>query len=132
MQGLPGKTQYATYYMPSAADPLTDNTDKEVAPMATPAPSFLSNYALESFNNEQAMLLIAVVLICGSDCSRKACRTLLDCESQANFVTKKFVEALGLETPPSSLSICGVNGTIILNHVVGIKLQSRFNSHSAT
>jgi len=42
------------------------------------------------------------------------------------------VEALGLETRPSSLSICGVNGTVTsTNHVVGIKLQSRLNSYTA-
>ena len=56
--------------MPSAADPSTNNTDKEAAPKVIPPPSLLSNYALESFNNEQAMLSIAVVLICGSDGSR--------------------------------------------------------------
>jgi len=113
-------------HISSAADPSTINTDKEAAPKATPPPSLLSNYALESFNNEQAMLSTAVVFICGSDGSRRACRVLLDCESQANFVTKKFVEVLGLETHPSSLSICGVNGTVTsTNHVVGIKLQSR-------
>jgi len=116
-------------HIPSTADPSTSNTDKEVAPKATPLSSLLSNYALESSNNEQVMLSTAVVLICGSDGSRRA---LLDCGSQANFVTKKFVEAFGLETRPSSLLICGVNGTVTsTNHVVGIKLQSRLNSFTA-
>ena len=31
-------------HIPSAADPSTSNTDKEVAPKATPPPSLLSNY----------------------------------------------------------------------------------------
>ncbi|XP_012056217.1 PREDICTED: uncharacterized protein LOC105619304 [Atta cephalotes] len=39
-------------HIPSAADPSTSNTDKEVAPKATPPPFLLSNYALESSNNE--------------------------------------------------------------------------------
>jgi len=99
-------------HIPSAADPSTSNTDKEVAPKATSPPSLLSNYALESSNNEQAMLSTAVVFICGSDSSRRVCWAFLDCGSQANFVTKKFVEALGLETRPSSLSICSVNGNL--------------------
>jgi len=81
-------------HIPSAADSSISNTDKEVALKATLPPSLLSNYALESSNNEQVMLSTAVVFICGSD-SRRACRALLDCGSQANFVTKKFVEALG-------------------------------------
>jgi len=118
------------YFIYLLADPLTSNTDKKVAPKATPPPFHLSNYTLESSNNEQAMLSTAVVFICGSDGSRRACRALLDCGSQANFVTKKFVEVLGLETRPSSLSICGVNGTVT-NHVIRIKLQSRFNSYTA-
>jgi len=83
-------------HIPSAMDSSTSNTDKEVALKATPPPSLLSNYALESSNNEQAMLSTAVVLLCDSDGSRRACRALLNCESQVNFVTKKFVEALGL------------------------------------
>ena len=48
--------------MPSAADPSINNTDKEVAPNATPPSSLLSNYALESSNNEQVMLSTAVHL----------------------------------------------------------------------
>jgi len=58
------------------------------------------------------MLSTVVMLICGSDGSRRACQALLDCGSQANFVTKKFVEALGLETRSLSLSICGVNDNL--------------------
>jgi len=77
---------------PPAADPLTNNTDKEIV---TSLSSFLANYLSESSNSEEAMLLTVVVLICDSDGSRRACRALLDCGSQANFVTKKFVEALG-------------------------------------
>jgi len=37
-------------HMPSAADPSTNTTDKEVAPKATPPLSVLANYASESFN----------------------------------------------------------------------------------
>jgi len=90
---------------------LTNNTDKEIV---TSLSSFLANYLSELSNSEEAMLLTVVVLICDSDGSRRACRALLDCGSQANFVTKKFVEALGLETCPSNVSICGVNGTVTL------------------
>jgi len=76
------------------------------------------------------MLSTAVVLVCDSDGSRSACRALSDCGSQANFVAKKFVEALGLETRPLNISISNVTVTSS-NHVVRIKLQSRFNSYTA-
>jgi len=50
----------------------------------------------------------------------------------SEFVAKKFVEALGLETRPLNVSISGVNGTVTSsNHVVRIKLQSRLNSYTA-
>jgi len=118
--------------MSSAADSSTNNTDKKVTPETTPSYSVLANYASESLNSEQVMLSTAVVLICDSDGSRRACRVLFDCGSQANFVTKKFVEALGLETRSLNVSISGVNGTAITsNHVAKIKLQSLLNSYTA-
>ena len=77
------------------------------------------------------MLSTAVVLVCDGDGSRRAYRALLDCESHANFVSKKFMEALGLETRPLNISISGVNGTVTLsNYVVRIKLQSRLSNAS--
>ena len=61
------------FHMPSAADPSTINTDKEVAPNATSPPSFLANYASKSSKSEKAMLSTAIVLVCDSDGSRRAC-----------------------------------------------------------
>jgi len=117
--------------MLSAADSSTNNTDKEVASKATPLPSVLASHASGSFKGEQVMLSTAVILVCDDDGSRRACRALLDCGSQANFISKKFVEILGLETRPLNVSISGVNGTVISsNHMVRIKLQSRLNSYT--
>jgi len=67
-----------------------------------------SDHASGSFNSEQVMLSTAVVLVCNSDGSHRACRALLDCGSQANFVSKKFVE-VGLETRLLNVLISGVN-----------------------
>ncbi|KYM95705.1 hypothetical protein ALC62_13647 [Cyphomyrmex costatus] len=47
----------------------------------------------------------AVVHAYDSEGSPRACRVLLDCGSQANFVSKKFVKALGLQTRPLSVSV---------------------------
>ena len=73
----------------------------------------------------------AVVLVYDSDDSRRACRALLDCRSQANFVAKKFVEALDLETRPLNVSISGVNDTVTSSNHIRIKLQSQLNSYTA-
>ena len=77
------------------------------------------------------MLSTTVILVCDDDGSRRACQALLDCGSQANFVSKKFVEILGLKTHTLNVSISGVNGTVISNHMIRIKLQSRLNSYTA-
>ncbi|KAG5314515.1 YMD3 protein, partial [Pseudoatta argentina] len=73
-------------HMSSAVDPSTNNTDKEVASKEIPSSFVVATYASGSFNSEQVMLSTAVVLVC--DGSRKACRALLDCGSQANFVSR--------------------------------------------
>jgi len=50
--------------------------------------------------------------------------------TQANFVSKKFVEALDLETRPLNVSISDINGIVTTsNHVTRIKLQSRLIYH---
>jgi len=117
--------------MPSTTEPST-NIDKEVAFKAIPPFSVLASHVLRSFDSEQVMLSTAVVLVCDSDGSHRAYRVLLDCRSQANFISKKFVEALGLETRSLNVSISGVNGTAITsNHVAKIKLQSLLNSYTA-
>ena len=94
--------------MPSAADPSTNNIGKEVAFKEIPPSSVIATHASGSFS-KQVMLSTAIVLVYDSDGS--AYRALLDCGSQANFVCKKFVEALGLETCPLNVSISDVNGT---------------------
>ena len=120
--------QYATH-MPSAADPSTSNIDKEVAPKAIPPPSLLSNYALESSNNDQVMLSTAVVFICSSDGSRRACRALLRIASE--FRNQEICGSSRFRNAFIKFSICGVNGTVTsTNHMVGIKLQSRLNSYT--
>ena len=53
--------------MPSAADPSTNNIDKEVASKEIPSPSVVATHASGSFNSEQVMLSTAVVLVYDSD-----------------------------------------------------------------
>jgi len=86
---------------------------------------------LQDYLSKQVMLSTAIVLVCDSDGLRKTCQALSDCESQVNFISKKFVEALGLETRPLNISISSVNGTVTSsNHVVRIKLQSWLNLYT--
>jgi len=61
----------------------------------------------------------------------RAVRVELCWIAEANCVSKKFVEALDLETHPLDISISGVNGTVTSSNHVRIKLQLRLNSYTA-
>ncbi|XP_029162186.1 uncharacterized protein LOC114933775 [Nylanderia fulva] len=63
----------------------------------------------------------------------RPCRILLDCGSQANFISRKFMTRLGLTPKSLSVAISGVNGTVTTaTQAVKIELQSRIDSYSAT
>lgn len=63
----------------------------------------------------------------------RPCRILLDCGSQANFISKGFMTRLGLAPRSLSVTISGVNGTVATaTQAVKIELQSRIDSYSAT
>ncbi|XP_018396137.1 PREDICTED: uncharacterized protein LOC108774503 [Cyphomyrmex costatus] len=108
------------------------STDKEDATKPTASSSVLAMHSSSSIVSEHVMLSTAVVHVCDNEGTLRPCRALLDCGSQANFISKKFVELLGLKTRPLNISISGVNGTIAISHyVVTIKLQLRVSSYAA-
>ncbi|KYQ59009.1 hypothetical protein ALC60_01980 [Trachymyrmex zeteki] len=116
-------------HMPAAADA---STDKEATAKADAPSSILATHTSGSVSNEQVMLSTAVVYVCDNEGSDRACRALLDCGSQANFISRKLVQDLGLKTRPLNVSISGVNGTVATSHhVTQIKLQSRVSSYTA-
>lgn len=85
-----------------------------------------------SSNDKQVMLSIALVYVDDHEGTPKECRVLLDCGSQANFVSKKFLNLLALKPHSSNTSISGINGTVTeSSQVVHLRLQSRLNAYSA-
>lgn len=63
----------------------------------------------------------------------RPCRVLLDCGSQANFISRKFVTKLGLIPISLDVAISGVNGTVsTTTQAVQVKLQSRIDLYRAT
>lgn len=78
------------------------------------------------------ILSTAVVHIYDNKNSRRSCRVLLDCGSQANFISKSFVTRLGLKPRSLNISISGVNGTVTTSsQVVQVRLQSRTTPYTA-
>lgn len=77
------------------------------------------------------MLSTAVVHIRDHEGSLKPCRVLLDCESHANFISKRFLAKLGLVPKSLNVTISGVNGTVATaTQAVRIELQSRVDSYN--
>lgn len=79
------------------------------------------------------MLSTAMVQVRNHQGVFRSCRILLDCGSQANFISKGFMTKLGLTPRSLSVTISGVNGTVsTATQAVKIELQSRVDSYSAT
>ncbi|XP_018401697.1 PREDICTED: uncharacterized protein LOC108778883 [Cyphomyrmex costatus] len=107
------KVCHAKHYTLLHASSATEaSTDKEDATKPTASSSVLAMHSSSSIVSEHVMLSIAVVHVCDNEGTLRPCRALLDCGSQANFISKKFAELLGLKTHPLNISISGVNGTI--------------------
>lgn len=67
------------------------------------------------------------------DGSRHLCHVLLDCGSQANFISKGLVDRLGINDRPFNIFISGVNNTASsASQVAQVRLQSRANSFAVT
>lgn len=88
-------------------------------------------HSINGMGKRGVLLSTAVVLAQGSHGSQQPCRVLLDSGSQANFVTRSFVNSLGLSSRKVDISISGINGTASHStQAVQIKLSSRMNSFS--
>ncbi|XP_077268718.1 uncharacterized protein LOC143900848 [Temnothorax americanus] len=60
------------------------------------------------------------------------CRVLLDSGSQANFISRKLLNILGLKPQNQSVSISGVNGSVTnSSQVVNLRIHSLINSYYA-
>ncbi|XP_018393376.1 PREDICTED: uncharacterized protein LOC108772353 [Cyphomyrmex costatus] len=96
------------------------------------SPTALVMHAHNSPEDQCVVLSTAVIHVHDGGGRRIACRALLDCGSQANFISKKCLLELGLKPQSTSISISGINGTISAStQIVRLKFQSRLNSYSA-
>ncbi|XP_071643023.1 uncharacterized protein [Temnothorax longispinosus] len=113
---------------PSAKD-SGDNKETSAAGSSTA----LVTHASNSSDREHIMLSTAVVDVFNTQGIATRCRILLDCGSQANFITREYMNALRLQPRSLDVSISGINETITKStQAVRVKLQSRFNSFTAT
>ncbi|XP_024893013.1 uncharacterized protein LOC112468186 [Temnothorax curvispinosus] len=82
--------------------------------------------------DEHIMLATAVIYAFDNKESRKPCRILLDSGSQANFISKGFLDVLNIKAKDSNISISEINNMATTSsQIAQIQLQSRINSFSA-
>ena len=78
------------------------------------------------------MLSTALVYAYDQAGSRNLCRVLLDCGSQANFISRQTLNMLGLKARRFNVSVSGLNQiSTSSTHVARVKIQSRINSFTS-
>ncbi|XP_011884078.1 PREDICTED: uncharacterized protein LOC105571220 [Vollenhovia emeryi] len=98
---------------------------------STASPTALAMHLSCPLDGKYAMLSTAVVHVQDHKNSLIPCRALLDCGSQASFVSRKFLSMLGITPRAVDISISGINGsTTKSTQTARLKMQSRTNAFS--
>lgn len=109
----------------------SESDRKESSP--SPTASTVVAHTSNTFADKVVMLSTAIVHAFDNHGSHNPCRVLLDCGSQANFVSSKFLRKLQLKPRSSNISIFGINGSVVkATQMAQIQIRSRVNSFSAT
>lgn len=99
----------------------------------TNSPKALVTHTENSGIKEHVMLSTAVIYAFDAEGSTRSCRALLDCGSQANFITRQCLNSLALQPRSLNVSISGINNAATnTTQAVKVKLQSRYTNFSAT
>ncbi|XP_018376530.1 PREDICTED: uncharacterized protein LOC108769819 [Trachymyrmex cornetzi] len=124
------KAKHNTLLHTASAQDSDANKSEERAPVSSSAAVVMHTH---NFPGDQSILLsTAVIHVYDAAGKPVACRALLDCGSQANFISEKCLSRLSLKSQSTNISISGINGTTSTStQVVRLKFQSRLNSYSA-
>ncbi|KYN12751.1 hypothetical protein ALC57_15076 [Trachymyrmex cornetzi] len=97
---------------------------------ADTAPAVVSS-SVASSKRGGVMLSTAVAFVQDDEGHRKPCRILLDSGSQANFVSRTFINSIKVKTRSLNVSISGINNTTTRSfEAAELILHSRANSFS--
>ncbi|XP_011859817.1 PREDICTED: uncharacterized protein LOC105557242 [Vollenhovia emeryi] len=116
-------------HLETSKDVSKDVVSKKSNSEETASQTTVATHSAVQNCNDDVLLSTAVIYAVDRQGSAKTCRALLDCGSQANFITKKFFETLNLKSRPLNISIKGINRvTSTAHHVATLTIQSRVNS----
>lgn len=114
-------------------EPPNNGPPDGTASTSTSAPSVSATSSISACDNQGVMLSTALVYAYDVNGSRVPCRVLLDSGSQANFMSKRFFENLGIESRVLNVSITGINSVATrATRVAQVQLQSRIDSFRST
>lgn len=109
------KMKHNTLLHLNASDTQSQGDDgraNKTATSANSASTTVVTHSSDSRDREYVLLATALVQAYDAEGTCKPCRILLDCGSQANFVSRAFLESLKIKTQFSNITISGVNNTV--------------------
>ncbi|XP_011859054.1 PREDICTED: uncharacterized protein LOC105556570 [Vollenhovia emeryi] len=126
------KAKHNTLLHTTTSSETTDSNQEATEKSgSTVSPTALAMHLSCPLDGKYAMLSTAVVHVQDHKNSLVPCRALLDCGSQANFVSRKFLSMLGITPRAVDISISGINGsTTKSTQTARLKMQSRTNAFS--
>ncbi|KYN17769.1 hypothetical protein ALC57_09939 [Trachymyrmex cornetzi] len=127
------RVKHNTLLHPTAANTAaSEESDRDAGDSKpTNAAQVTSTHASQLANDSGVILSTAVMFALDSQGRARPYRVLLDCDSQANFISKQYLKNLGLVPRKSNITITGVNGSATTSsQVVNAQLQSRVNSYT--
>ncbi|XP_039310450.1 uncharacterized protein LOC105203290 [Solenopsis invicta] len=111
------------------SDPQADGSASDGSSSAAADSASVVAHGAIGGGSADAFFPTALVYIYGANGSRVTCRALLDSRAQANFITRKCLKTLKLNTRLVNISISGMGGAMFVsNRVARIRLRSRLSS----
>ncbi|XP_011884052.1 PREDICTED: uncharacterized protein LOC105571188 [Vollenhovia emeryi] len=111
---------------------VSDKENRETSDAASSS-NVVATHSLNARSNQGVILSTAITHAYNSTGSLVPCRILLDCGSQANFISKSYLNALGLQPRSLNISITGINDTATqASQMAQVQIKSRVDSFTAT
>ncbi|XP_055605508.1 uncharacterized protein LOC129753687 [Uranotaenia lowii] len=117
------------------AFPVSTRTSEVQVPVSTSRPSTngaspnAAHSHVPTKSTHQVFLFTALINVMDKDQQPHPCRALLDCGSQASFITQSLADALRIPTTEVSVSVTGIGSAKSTIKKMGtVQVNSRYNS----
>jgi len=130
------KAKHNSLLHPTAApstERATSEKENRELPDAANSAKIISTHGLNARSNHRIILSTALIHAYDKTGSLMPCRALLDCGSQASFISQSYLNALGIQSRSLNISITGINDAVTkASQMAQVKIKSRVDSFSET